>query len=158
MRVIKRYKFIKDKNMDLMFWCWILVLAIAIIVEVTVQKMIAVWFIPAAISACALSLCYIPWYYQLLLCLVVAFLGIFFGNRLIKRIIGKEGSSVKLEDLVGKRCTVYEKIDNYAGCGLVDIGGQIWSARGIDEDSIFERGEVLSVIAIEGVKLICDRS
>ncbi len=57
--------------------------------------------------------------------------------------------------VVGKGCVVTEKIDNYAGCGQVKIKGQIWSARGVQEDDVFEIGERLKVVAIEGVKLIC---
>ena len=48
-----------------------------------------------------------------------------------------------------------EKIDNFAGCGQVKIHGQSFSARGTEEDDVFEIGEVLRVVAIEGVKLIC---
>ena len=143
--------------MDLMFWFWIIVLSVAIIVEATIQKMIAVWFIPAAISACALALCDVAYYYQILCFVLIAAIGIFAGNRFIRKILKGKKTSVKIEDLVGQRCTVYERIDNYAGCGLVDVGGLVWSARGIEEDSAFEKGEVLSVIAIEGVKLICDK-
>ena len=56
--------------------------------------------------------------------------------------------------LVGAKCTVVERIDEEAGCGLVKVGNQLWSARSV-ESVVYENGEVLRVVAIEGVKLIC---
>ncbi len=59
------------------------------------------------------------------------------------------------DSVVGERCVVTEKIDNYAGCGEVKVKGQIWSARGVLENDVFAEGETLKVVAIEGAKLIC---
>jgi membrane protein implicated in regulation of membrane protease activity len=59
------------------------------------------------------------------------------------------------ETIVGKKCVVIDRIDTFAGCGQVKVNGQIWSARAMEPDRIFDEGEVVTVIAIEGVKLIC---
>ena len=60
-----------------------------------------------------------------------------------------------IESIIGKKCVVVERIDNFAGCGQVKIGSQSWSARGTYDNDCFEVGEVLDIVAIEGVKLIC---
>ena len=65
--------------------------------------------------------------------------------------------NVSIESIVGERCTVTETIDNFAGCGQVRVKGQLWSARGFFEDDIFERGETLRIVAIEGVKAVCKK-
>ena len=62
-----------------------------------------------------------------------------------------------IDAVVGERCVVTDKIDNVAGCGQVKVNGQNWSARGAFEDDVFEIGESLRVVAIEGVKLICKK-
>lgn len=59
------------------------------------------------------------------------------------------------ENIVGKKCTVLEKIDNLSGCGQVRINNQGWSARAAVDGDVFEVGEVVSVLAVEGVRLIC---
>ncbi len=69
----------------------------------------------------------------------------------------KNHSGISLDSIVGERCKVVEVIDNFAGCGLVKVKGQVWAARSVNEDDIFEAGEKLSVVAIEGVKLVCKR-
>ena len=63
--------------------------------------------------------------------------------------------SLSLDEIVGEKCAVIETVDNYAGCGLVKVRGQQWSARGVNDEDIFEIGETLIIVAIEGVKLIC---
>lgn len=66
--------------------------------------------------------------------------------------------SISLEDIIGERCTVIETVDNYAGCGLVRVKGTEWSARSVSDDDVFKVGESLKVVAIEGVKLICNKN
>ena len=66
--------------------------------------------------------------------------------------------NMSLDDIIGEKCTVIEAVDNYAGCGLVKVKGTEWSARSVDDDDVFEPGESLKVVAIEGVKLICSKN
>ena len=53
---------------------------------------------------------------------------------------------------------VTEKIDNFAGCGQVKVKGQFWSARGFYDDDVFECGESLRIVAIEGVMVVCKKN
>ena len=76
----------------------------------------------------------------------------------ILALFGKKESQEKvteLEEIVGKKCVVVERIDNFAGCGQVKVNGQGWSARSAYDDECFEIGDTLSIVAIEGVRLIC---
>ena len=59
------------------------------------------------------------------------------------------------DNIVGKRCVVVERIDNLAGCGQVKVNGQSWAARSAYDDESFGAGETLSIVAIEGVRLVC---
>lgn len=69
---------------------------------------------------------------------------------LFKRRVGGGG-------LVGEKCVVTERIDNYAGCGQVKVKGEIWSARGVLENDAFSEGETLKIVAVEGAKLVCKK-
>ncbi len=62
------------------------------------------------------------------------------------------------DNIVGKRCVVTEKVDNFAGCGQVKVNGQSWAARSAYDEESFEVGETLSIVAIEGVRLVCVRN
>ena len=76
---------------------------------------------------------------------------------LMRKIYKTPAQNVSIESVIGEKCVVTEKIDNFAGCGQVKVNGQGWSARGAYDDDTFEVGETLMVVAIEGVKLICKR-
>ena len=64
---------------------------------------------------------------------------------------------VGIDNIVGEKCVVTETIDNFSGCGQVKVKGQFWSARGFFDDDVFERGESLRIVAIEGVKVVCKK-
>ena len=80
---------------------------------------------------------------------------------IIKFVFLKKGAGVdtrtNLDAVIGEKCVVTEKIDNFAGCGQARVNGQEWSARGASENDVFEEGETLKIVAIEGVKLICKK-
>ena len=59
-----------------------------------------------------------------------------------------------LEGMVGCTCTVTERIDAANG-GQVRLGDGLWAARALVPDTEYEAGAELTVVAIEGVKLIC---
>jgi membrane protein implicated in regulation of membrane protease activity len=50
--------------------------------------------------------------------------------------------------LVGSPATVLERVDGEGG--RVKIGGEIWSARALDEDHVMEPGTRVEVLKIEG--------
>lgn len=62
-----------------------------------------------------------------------------------------------MDAIIGEKCVVVEKIDSFAGCGEVRVNGQVWSARGVMEDDVYDEGSVLRIVAIEGVKLVCKK-
>ena len=138
-------------------WYWIAVIVVAIILEVMTEQLISIWFIPGAVVAIILDLfsVYLP--IQILALLLISVLGIFLVRGVVLKKIKCENTKTNVEAIIGERCIVTEKVDNYAGCGQVKIKGQIWSARGVGDDDVFEVGEALHVVAIEGVKVICKK-
>ena len=140
-------------------WAWIAILVIAIIVEVLTDQLISIWFVPGAIVATILDYLEVRLLWQVLVFLIISFIGIIVGKTyLSKKMKPAQSTKTNIDAIIGERCVVTEKIDNYAGCGQVKINGQIWSARGVDENSVFEIGEVLNIVAIEGVKVICKKA
>ena len=66
-------------------------------------------------------------------------------------------SSSGIDTIVGEKCLVTETIDNFAGCGQIKVKGQLWSARAFFDDDVFESGETLRVVALEGVRAVCKK-
>ena len=59
------------------------------------------------------------------------------------------------DNIIGKKCVVMEEVNNLAGCGQVKVNGQCWAARSAYDEESFAVGETLSIVAIEGVRLVC---
>ena len=137
-------------------WIWISILVISIIVEALTDQLISIWFAPAAIIATILDFLKVQNVIQIIVFLLVSLVGIILVRRFVNKFLKPDKSTrTNIDAIIGERCIVTEKIDNFAGCGQAKVRGQIWSARGVNDDDVFEAGEVLSVVAIEGVKLIC---
>ena len=47
-----------------------------------------------------------------------------------------------------------EAIDNVLGLGAVTVGGKVWTARTEDPNIKAQVGQTMTVVRIEGVKLI----
>ena len=138
-------------------WIWIAVIILAIVVEVLADQLIAIWFIPGAAIGVVLDFLSVPPIWQVLIFLVTTCIGIVVGKMFLSKKLKKSSAKTNIDAIIGERCVVTERIDNFRGCGQAKVKGQIWSARGVGEDDVFEVGEALHVVAIEGVKLICKK-
>ena len=64
--------------------------------------------------------------------------------------------STNAESLVGKTAIVTETVNNEAQTGAVRVGGLVWTARAASDDTTLEKGALVVVREINGVKLICE--
>ena len=91
---------------------------------------------------------------------------VFFGMSLIflvlSRTIWKKYTAIRpveptnADALVGMTAVVTADIHNIDAVGEVKVSGQYWSARAVRDDETISVGTHVKVVAIEGVKLICE--
>ena len=142
-----------------MGWIWVSVIVLAVIIELLTDQLISIWFVPGAMVATILDFCNQRIITQVIVFLVISIVGIILDKTLLQKYLpNTKDTKTNIDAIIGEKCVVNEKIDNLAGCGQVKVNGQIWSARSVDENEVFEAGEVLVIVAIEGVKLICKKS
>ena len=130
---------------------------LAFVIEAATEQWVSVWFVPGAAVAIILSLCHVHLAFQIVAVLLLSAVGILLSKTVFAH-VAPQGRRRGIDAAVGEKCIVTERIDNFAGCGQAQVSGQNWSARGVAEDDVFEEGEVLRVVAIEGVKLVCRRA
>ena len=58
--------------------------------------------------------------------------------------------------MIGETALITEDVCNIENTGLVKVRGQIWSARSASGEDL-RAGELVTVVAIEGVRLICKK-
>ena len=141
-----------------MGWIWVAVIVVAVIVELLTDQLISIWFVPGAIVATVLDFCETEILWQVLIFFMISIAGIVVGKTLLSKYFSTtKDSKTNIDAIIGEKCVVTEKIDNFAGCGQAKINGQVWAARSVEEGEVFEVGEILLIVAIEGVKLICKK-
>ena len=59
-----------------------------------------------------------------------------------------------IDELVGKKVKVVEKVDNIENTGKVVLNGVEWTTRSEADDIAFEAGTLVVVKEVKGVKLI----
>ena len=141
-----------------MVFIWLFVLVAAIVIEASTVSLVSLWFVPSACIAMILSLCEVKLWIQL-----VVFFAVFLLLMIILRPVFKKNMGLKIvptnaDTLIGTQAVVIEQIDNLQAKGQVKVRGQIWTARSADGNLIYETGAVVTVLAIEGVKLICSHT
>ena len=130
---------------------------LAVTLEIITDNLVSIWFVPAATITTILDFAGLDWIWQLIIFLVISLVGIFLIRRFVTKRMKVGDEKTNIEAIIGEKCVVTERIDNYAGCGQARVRGQIWSARGCNDDDVFEVGDILRIVAIEGVKIICKR-
>ena len=138
-------------------WIWVAVIVLALIIEFLTYELVSIWFIPGAIVAAILAFFDVNPIIQAIAFVVVSILGLVLLRSYVMKHRPKSNTKTNIDAIVGEKCIVTERIDNYAGCGQAKVKGQIWSACSVDDSVTFEQGEVLQIVAIEGVKLICKK-
>ena len=138
----------------LIFWLVLLILCIGI--EVLTLGLTTIWFAGGALVAIFASLLHAPIFVQIILFFVVSLLLLFFTRPIAVKYFNKDRVKTNVESMVGRQAIVTEEIDNLKAAGQVTVNGQEWTARSWDEKVKIPEGEVVTVRAINGVKLIVE--
>ena len=136
---------------------WLGIVVLAVVVEVSTVALVSIWFMPAALVSMILAFCGVPLWIQILVFLILSALCIVFIQPLSKKVLGVKHVATNADSLIGEEAVVIEDINNLEARGQVKVRGQVWTARSADKDAVYTKGDVLNVIAIEGVKLICKK-
>ena len=102
-------------------------------------------------------LCGAELWVQVVLFFAVSILLLLCLRPLSKRLIKQKKVATNADSNIGKEAVVTERIDNLQGSGAVRISGVEWSARSADGSEI-EKGPVVRVLRIEGVKVCVERA
>ena len=137
-----------------MLFVWIAVLVLAVITEAMTTDLVAIWFVPSALVALVLSLFPIAWWIQLIVFIALGLVLVLSLRRLCHKFLQSKDNRTNTDALIGRTCIVTEEIRNIDEVGEVKLGGLHWSARAEDPDRVIAVGEQVTVLQIQGVKLI----
>ncbi len=135
---------------------WLLIFVALVAIEIATLGLTTIWFAGGALAAVAAAALGAPWGLQIAAFVAVSAILLFFTRPVAVKYFNKERVRTNVESLIGKQAIVISEIDNLHGVGQVTVGGQEWSARSAIQERTMPVGAIVTVRAIDGVKLIVE--
>jgi membrane protein implicated in regulation of membrane protease activity len=134
-------------------WEWWLLAAILLLLgEAATNALVFLMPFGGATAAAVLAAFGVPWYVQLPVFAVVTIGLVAFLRPLAVRRQAGPGLRTGAAALVGSQAVVTTRVDEHRG--RIRLDGQIWSARALDPERVFEPGEAVHVAAIDGATAV----
>ena len=137
---------------------WVVALVVFLIVEAVTAGLVSIWFVFGSLVALICAPLGAAVWLQIFWFVIVSVATLVLTRPLVKRYVDSRSVATNADRSIGRTAVVTERIDNLAATGAVKLDGVVWTARSTDDAVAIETGERVTVRAIEGVKLIVERS
>lgn len=142
--------------MEQMEIIWLALTAVLLIIEIVTLGLTTIWFAAGALFAFFAALLGMNHGIQIGVFVVVSVVLLFFTRPLAVKYLNTKTIKTNTEALVGKTARVIVDINNLKSQGQVVINGLEWTARSSDDTVVFKIGDAVTIVGIEGVKLIVE--
>ena len=137
---------------------WVAALVVFLIVEAVTAGLVSIWFVFGSLVALICAALGAAVWLQIFWFVIVSVATLVLTRPLVKRYVDSRSVATNADRSIGRAAVVTERIDNLAATGAVKLDGVVWTARSTDDAVAIESGERVTVRAIEGVKLIVERT
>lgn len=135
---------------------WLVLLVILIVIELITMGLTTIWFAGGALAAALVSIPGTPIVLQVIVFLIVSSVLLFFTRPVAVKYFNKDRVRTNIESMIGRQAIVVSEINNIEGIGQVNTGGMEWSARSSYHNVVLPVGAVVTVLGVDGVKLIVE--
>ena len=135
---------------------WLVLLVALVIIELVTMGLTTIWFAGGALAAALISILGTPLVLQIIVFLIVSTLLLYFTRPIAVKYFNKDRIRTNTESLIGRQAIVISEINNIEGIGQVNTGGMEWSARSSYNNIVLPVGTVVTILGIDGVKLIVE--
>ena len=135
---------------------WLVLLVILIVIELITMGLTTIWFAGGALAAALVSIPGTPVVLQVIVFLIVSLVLLFFTRPGAVKYFNKDRVRTNIESMIGRQAIVVSEINNVEGIGQVNTGGMEWSARSSYHNVVLPVGAVVTVLGVDGVKLIVE--
>lgn len=131
---------------------WVAVGVAALIIEISTAALVSIWFVPAAIITCLVSLVVDSFLIQVLVFIILSVIAMFISRKVYKKYIKKDKDEVSADSkIIGKYGKTTEDTDGLNGKVLV--GDIYWKAKSQNGEKI-EKDQPVKIVSVEGTTLI----
>lgn len=139
----------------ILFWGTCVV--VFLIIEGISFGLTSLWFALGAIAALISAVLRAPLWLQIIWFVLISGTTLIATRPLARKYVNSRRQATNADRVIGNIAKVTTAIDNGASSGAVFIDGKYWTARSAEGVKI-EKDQMVSVVRIEGVKLIVQAS
>ena len=136
--------------------CWLLLAALFIVIEIISLGLTTIWFAGGAFVAALAGLAGVSLTIQGALFLIVSIILLVLTRPVAVKYLDSKTQKTNSEALIGQKAVVLQTIDNLKTEGQVKVNGMEWTARAKTDEMVIPEGEVVTILEIQGVKLIVE--
>ena len=137
-------------------WIWLALLIVLIITEIATVQLTTVWFALGAFVSLILAAFGVDSIIiQVIVFVAVSLISLIATRPLVKKYVNAKAQPTNADRCIGQKAVVTEEINNLLSTGAVKVNGTRWTARS-EKGNIIQENETVTVIKIDGVKLIVD--
>ena len=134
---------------------WLIALIVFAVGEAITVGLTSVWFAVGALGALIAAGFGAALWLQVVVFLALSGVTLLLVRPLAKKFLTPRYQATNADRVIGATALVTEEIDNLKGSGLVNISGQVWTARAA-HDVVIQPGREVKVLRIEGVKVFVE--
>ena len=134
---------------------WLVVMILFLILEMITISLVSIWFVGGSLAAFLVSFAVSHIWIEAAVFLGVSLVLLLLIRPMARKLGVKQKDQIRsgAQALVGKRALVTETIDNLHATGAVQVNGQFWSAKAVDDDEIIRKDTVVMISEVDGVRL-----
>lgn len=137
-------------------YIYIAIIVLSLIIEAVTASLVAIWFVPSAAVGIVLSLFNVSPVVQATVFVVLSAVFMILFYKKLRDIILTKNEKTGIDALIGKEAVAEEDISHLQN-GRVKVGGMSWSAYINKGDEEIKKGDLVTILSIDGVKLLCKK-
>ncbi len=134
---------------------WIGFAIFMLICEGLTSQLVSIWFVFGSVAAAISCIFTDNFLIQSVVFVIVSFICLIATRPLVKKITKQTIVHTNADGMVGRMALVTMDIVNTKGTGQVNVDGELWSAKSVDNREI-KSGANVRITGIQGVKLLVE--
>ena len=139
---------------EYMWIIWLAVFVLSIIIEATTAELVSIFF--AVGSLVALIISFIPkvdWWIETVIFVVISGVSLLGLRPLMNKLLKREKRNTNIDEMIGKKGIMIKEYDEF-NYGEIKVNGIIWNAVNVIEKETIKANEVVTIVGVQGNKLI----
>ena len=137
---------------------WLVTMVLFLILEMVTISLVSIWFVGGSFAAFLTTFIVHTLWIEIIVFLGVSLILLFMLRPLARKFSVKQKDQIRsgAQSLIGKRAIVTEAIDNLHAKGEVQVNGQYWSAKTMDDYIKIAKDSIVVIREVDGVRLVVE--